>query len=493
MLLTILALAFSSSELLKRQRQMLEQAMIESQSQSVELLANHIEQELINAMRPPFLTLKNIPAQRVESARMQRITRTFPEVKEILLLRDDLKVHSSYPPVTTPAQRALIQWLADRTALEQIKPNDNSMSWHLFAEQIDGQSTLFAIQRVNQFDQTDGWILMQFDIDTLLTRHVRPLLDEFNAQQPGTAKLIGPDQPWDDDALNLPVNRALPGWMLVYRSDPAANAEVLQREQTLIVTITTGVILTLIITTFAVWRELRREHAQAELRNRFIANVSHELKTPLSLIRMYAETLYLRRLKDPEKQHEYHHTILREAERLSTMIDNVLSLARHQRVTQLYRLHDHDLLATVTGVITDYRWRIEEQGLTLATNFDAVLPPVAHDEGGIRQILLNLLDNAAKFGHAGIRIEVELHTHNSQVELCVSDYGPGIPASERERLRQPFVRGHNLPSDSGSGLGLAVVDLITQTHNATFRLEQPTGHAGLRAVITFPIQPPESP
>lgn len=488
MLLAMLALAGFTFELLKNQRHLLEQTTRESQSQAVALLASRIEQALISAMRPPFLSLKNIPISDVETSRLQQITETFPEVKEILLLSNDMRVRHAFPSAKSQEQRAMIQWLADRAALEHSRTKDSMSGWHIFAEQIDGQSTLFAIQRISELDQAEGWILMHFDIDTMFTRYVQPLLQEFNAQQPGTATLVGPDAPWDDDALNWPVNRALPGWTLVFRTDPSLKAGHLRREQTLIVTITSAVIITLMITTFAVWRELRREHALVELRNRFIANVSHELKTPLALIRMYAETLYLRRLTDPEKQHNYHRTILRESERLSTMIDNVLNFARHQRLTNLYQLHDNDLSETVSGVIADYRWRIEDQGLALHIDCDDTLPPVAHDRGGVRQILLNLLDNATKFGRQGGCIEIGLHAVDGHVELSVVDYGPGIPTAERDRLRQPFERGANLPHDSGSGLGLAVVDQIAQAHHAEFRLENAAENHGLRAVVTFPVK-----
>ncbi|MBI3773217.1 MAG: HAMP domain-containing histidine kinase [Gammaproteobacteria bacterium] len=493
MLLAMLALAGFTFQLLKNQRHLLEQTLRESQSQTVALLASRIEQALIGAMRPPFLGLKNIPIDRVEANRLQQIAKTYPEVREIILLGNDMRIRHSFPLATTPEQIALTHWMADRAALEHTKTKDSNALWRVFAEQIDGQLAIFAIQRVNELDHDEGWILMHFDASVMFARYIDPMLQEFNHKQPGTITLAGPDSPWDDDALNWPVNRALPGWTLVFKANPALQAENLRRDQTLVLMITTAVIITLMITTFAVWRELMREHALVNLRNRFIANVSHELKTPLALIRMFAETLYLRRLADPDKQHEYHRTILRESERLSDMIDNVLNFSRQTRQTPLYQLNDIDLATTVGGVIADYRYRLDDMGLALHINCDNSLPAVAHDRGGIRQILLNLLDNAIKFGQQGGRIEIGLHTKDDTVELSVSDYGPGIPVSERDRLRQPFERGHSLPPDSGSGLGLAVVDQIAQAHNANFLLEHAAGNQGLRATVIFPVKQPTSP
>ncbi|MEW5755418.1 MAG: HAMP domain-containing sensor histidine kinase [Pseudomonadota bacterium] len=488
MLLTMLVLAGSTFELLKGQRLLLTQATRESQAQAAALLAGSIEQALIGAMRLPFQKLSNIPVDQIARARLQQVAREYPEIKEILLLGADMRVRQGFPTPSTPEQRVLVQWMADRAALEFVKNRDGGSSWHIAAEQIDGQSLLFAVQRINEWDQAEGWILMHFDLPAMFARHIQPLLNEFNAHQAGTATLAGPEAPWDDDALNWPVTRALPGWTVVVQPDSGRAAEHLRREQILILILTAALIVMLLMATFAVWRELRREHSIVALRNRFVANVSHELKTPLALIRMYAETLYLRRLTDPEKQHEYHRTILRESERLSAMIDNVLDFSRHQHLGEPYRLDERDLRETVLNTIADYRRHVEEQGLSVCVDCDPALPPVAHDRGGVRQIVLNLLDNAVKFGKEGGRIDIALHAKEGAVELSIADYGPGIPEVERERVRRPFERGRHPSAANGSGLGLAVVEQIAQAHHAGFRLEGVPGRQGLRAVVVFPVK-----
>jgi signal transduction histidine kinase len=245
-------------------------------------------------------------------------------------------------------------------------------------------------------------------------------------------------------------------------------------------------LLAMVMATFSVWREIRREHALVDLRNRFVANVSHELKTPLALIRMYAETLYLKRVTDAERQHHYHRTILREAERLTQMINTVLDFARLNQGLKIYQLTDMDLHETVTNVLEQYGPRLEEQGLRLDVRLDPNLPPVAHDRRGITQILLNLLDNAAKYGAGGGIVRVVLMGDRDWVELEVSDFGSGIPVKERARLRKAFHRGAEAEGESGSGLGLALVEQIAEAHHAHFILDTPDEGKGIKAAVSFP-------
>jgi signal transduction histidine kinase len=249
----------------------------------------------------------------------------------------------------------------------------------------------------------------------------------------------------------------------------------------------------MLMAAFAVWRELRREHALVDLRNRFVANVSHELKTPLALIRMYAETLYLRRITDEERRHQYHRILLHEAERLSQMIDTVLDFSRLSQGVDLYQLTATDLRRTVTDVLDSYRWRTGDAGLRLEVQLEEAVPPVAHDRYGITQILRNLIDNAVKYAAAGGVVRVALRSSRQHgIELAVSDHGPGIPAADRERVRQPFQRGRDADPVSGSGLGLALVDQIAKSHHARLLLITPADGNGLEAIVRFPAPAPAS-
>lgn len=492
LLLMIVVVSGLTFKLLNGQQTLLEDTIRESQAQTMALLGNRVEQTILAALRLPFLTFKNIPPAEVGEDRFTLLHEASPEVEQILLLSAGLKVKNSFPTPKTNRDRRLNEWLAQRTALEGDNTKGDQYILHTFVENLDGHPMLFALQRVSEVDRSAGWILVRFNLDVMTQRLVAPLLSEFSTKLGGKVKLQDADAEWDDSALNWPVGRVLPGWLLVFTASDEVAAHTMRRETALIWGVGAAVILAMIIATFAVWRELHREHALVDLRNRFIANVSHELKTPLALIRMYAETLFLRRITDEKRQHQYLRVLLYEAERLSQMINTVLDFSRMSQGSVPYRLNETDLYLTVQETLDSYRWRVEDQGLSLEIFLEEDIPPVAHDRYGVTQMILNLVDNAVKYGASGGVVQVKLCVIDDAVELLVVDHGPGIADDERERLRKPFERGKGTDPASGSGLGLALVEQIAIVHHAQFILRTVKSGTGVEAVIRFPIQETKS-
>ena len=490
LLITSIAISGLAFQLVRDQRAMLESAISDSQQGALELLANRVEHALLGAMQDPLLPLINLPqVTAADLKRIEAVKTAFPEVEEMLLLDARMKPVLTYPPATTHHRTQFDAWLIQRLVLEKSSRENKLNTFRSFLETLDGRPVLFGFRPVSYREDATpvGWLLVQYNLDALQQRHVAPLLKEFGEEQGGAVTLQDADAVDEPNYLDQPLNRVLPGWSLVFVPDPDITDERLQPRTALLLALAGGMVLVMLLATFSVWHELRREHALMDLRNRFVANVSHELKTPLALIRMYAETLYLRRVTDDARQHLYHRTILHESERLTQMINTVLDFSRLGQGVQVYHLTDTDLAETVFGVIEDYRERIEEQGLRLDTDIFPDLPPVAHDRRGVTQILLNLLENAAKYAATGGRIHVRLTPHGDSVELAVIDYGPGIPASERKRLRTAFERGSDVDAHSGSGLGLAVVDQIAEAHHAHVTLNTPHEGNGLEAVVSFPV------
>lgn len=486
LLLASVAIASLTIKLLNNQRSILEDVIRESRAQAMGLLANRVEQTLLSAVRTPFFAVKNIPPAAVDGALIAHIREQFPEVRRVLFLDAKMVVRQRFPVTHTPRERELDNWLAHRVGLEDLDTTMKDYAVHTFVEIIDKQPSLFAVERVNEIDPAAGWVLIHFDLRVMAERLIAPLLAQFSQAQDGQVQLQDTEADWDDDALNWPVGKALPGWMLAFKPAIQPGMQRVYHEHGLVWSVAGGVILAMLIATFAVWRELRREHALIDLRNRFVANVSHELKTPLALIRMYAETLYLHRVHDEARVHEYHRVLLHEAERLSQMINVVLDFSSLTQGVSPYRLDDCDLRATVLEVLESYRWRVEDEGIELDIALDEDVAPVEHDRSGVTQMLLNLLDNAVKYAAAGGVVRVELHNRKSDVELAVIDRGPGIPEEERARVRKPFQRGGGADSASGSGLGLALVDEIAKLHRAEFVLTHAEGGSGVRALLVFP-------
>ena len=484
LLLASVVISSLTIKLLNGQRSVLEDTIRDSQAQAIALLANRIEQAVMISVRRPFLALKNISPQALDERRFEMTRKAFPQLRQALLLDPEMAVEKVLPAPTDDKGRQLDEWIAQRISLKSDFDKEDSVLY-TFIENIDNRPVLFAVQHENELDKGAGWILLRFDLDMLRQGLIEPLLSEFVAKERGHIELQDAEAPWDDEALNWPVGRALPGWLLVFKPSHAAEQKRLERERDITLGVTAGVILALLIATFAVWRELGREHALVDLRNSFIANVSHELKTPLTLIRMYAETLFLRRIVDGERIHHYHGILLHEAERLSQMINAVLDSSRLGRGLYASRLTSLDLAETVRGVLERYRWRVEEAGMSLDLDLAEDVPPTPHNPDTITQVLLNLIDNAVKYAANGKRIRISLRDRGNGVELVVGDQGSGIPPEIRQRLRKPFQRGDLAAYAGGTGLGLALVDEIARSHGGHLLLEGAEG-GGLDAVIRFP-------
>ena len=220
------------------------------------------------------------------------------------------------------------------------------------------------------------------------------------------------------------------------------------------------------------WRGVRREVEVARLREAFVSNVSHELRTPLSLIRMYAESLAQGRVADDRRQ-RYYDTLVAESERLSRLVGNVLHFNRLERGTAAAQTEPLDLNALVAEIAGRYRPVVERAGCALDVSLADGLPEVPGDADALAEALVNLIDNAVKYGAGGRAVEVRTRRTRGGVAVEVADRGPGIPAALRTRVFEPFVRLQPESPDGlvhtakGTGLGLALVHRIARAHGGT--------------------------
>jgi len=206
------------------------------------------------------------------------------------------------------------------------------------------------------------------------------------------------------------------------------------------------------------------------MKSEFVANVSHELKTPLSLVRMFAEMLQSGRVASDEKRQQYLDIIVSESERLSALIENVLDFARVERGRQAYEFSVGDVGEAVSKAVNVYRYRAEREGVELATEVEPGLPAARIDDRAIQLAVINLLDNALKYAAGSDRVTVRAQRENGSVVVRVVDRGPGVPPEDRERIFERFVRGSTARTPHagrpvrGSGIGLALVKHIAESH-----------------------------
>jgi signal transduction histidine kinase len=240
-----------------------------------------------------------------------------------------------------------------------------------------------------------------------------------------------------------------------------------------------GIILTL--------RATSREMKLAEAKSTFVSNVSHELKTPLALIRLFAETLELGRVKNAEKAHEYHRIINSESRRLTQLINNILDFSKIEAGRKEYQFVESDVAEVVEDVLKSYDYQITSAGFEMTTDIASDLPPVAIDRDAISQAVLNLVNNAVKYSDDVKKISVRLRRRDGYVAIEVADQGIGIPRSEQEKIFEKFYRvSTGLVHDTkGSGLGLALVKHIVEAHKGKIQLESAPGR-GSRFTMLIP-------
>src|SRR5215468_266976 len=211
---------------------------------------------------------------------------------------------------------------------------------------------------------------------------------------------------------------------------------------------------------------IRRERRLNELKSEFISNVSHELKTPLSIISMFGEMLAEGRTKSPEQAHDYAEIIWRESVRLGRLIDNVLDFAKIERGMGVYEFAEADLGEVIDRAIELSARRVAAADMTLEADIAPDLPVMQLDANAFTLAVLNLIDNAIKYAAAGKRIALAVRRDGDRVELTLRDWGPGIDPEEHDRIFERFYRARaiRLAPIRGSGIGLALVQHIARAH-----------------------------
>ncbi len=199
----------------------------------------------------------------------------------------------------------------------------------------------------------------------------------------------------------------------------------------------------------------------AERRNDFVSAVTHELKTPLTAIRMYGEMLRDGVVPDPEKRGRYYRVITAESERLSRLIDNVLELARIERNQRPVSLSMGDVTPVVRETLEVLEPHAGEQGFELVLHADSDLPAVRFDRDALAQVLFNLVDNALKYGSEAQDRTIAIHCERAGngVAIRVADRGPGVASHLLRDIWKPFFRGERelTRKHKGTGIGLALV------------------------------------
>lgn len=222
-----------------------------------------------------------------------------------------------------------------------------------------------------------------------------------------------------------------------------------------------------------------------KMQTEFISSVSHELRTPLTAITGWGETLLSMDTMDPAETRRGMAIILREARRLTGMVEELLEFTRMQDGRFTLNVEISDILSEFEDTVFMYGSRLKQEGIALEylENEDEI-PEIPCDVSRMRQVFLNILDNAAKHGGEGKKITASIHLEGNQVVVRIRDFGPGIPEEELPHVKLKFYKGSS--KARGSGIGLAVCEEIVTMHGGTLTLENAEG-GGTLVTIALPV------
>jgi signal transduction histidine kinase len=313
----------------------------------------------------------------------------------------------------------------------------------------------------------------------LLNDKTRPVA----TQPPGETR-----RDWRRPFVASEIGEALPHWeaaLYLMRPDQLKESARSVR-RTLLLLIATA-LAAIAFGGWAVFADARRQLALAQKKTDFVSNVSHELKTPLTSIRMFAEMMQSGNAAE-EKRPQYLRIIVAEAERLTRLINNVLDFARLERKQKRYDFRPLDLHAVLAKTWEGHELHLREQGFT--TRWQAAPPPypVRGDEDALAQIFVNLLSNAEKYSTDKKEIEIHSYLTEDSVHVSVLDRGTGVPAGEETKIFEAFYRAHDSLASGiqGSGLGLTLAQRVAKEHGGEITYQARDG-GGSNVTLRLPL------
>lgn len=221
------------------------------------------------------------------------------------------------------------------------------------------------------------------------------------------------------------------------------------------------------------------------MKSEFISSVSHELRTPLTAINGWAETIMNGETRDAADVRKGMGIIASEARRLTNMVEELLEFSRIEDGRFTLSVEPMDIKAELEDAVYTYREFFASEGIKLTHNdCEEEFPPLSGDPARLRQVFCNLLDNAAKHGGSGKKIDTAIFSQGNDVLITIRDYGPGIPKEELPHVKYKFYKGSS--TARGSGIGLAVCEEIITRHNGSLTLEN-AEEGGCLVTIRLPL------
>lgn len=482
-----------------------EQSIVQSTLLLVDEKVDRVEQSIINADNAVFHLIDLDDLGALEATWTPLAERISPSVKAVLVV-DDLGEIAGFAyrgsaRSASDFRKVFLERILADLELQRRRTDRLGHLHRTYAE----RSYLLSYRAVRHRGQR--YYLVAYHDTAHFVREVFPSLfvteegkRRYNVVDADNRRIYGPNLSRAGDYL---VGRRFPSTLYNWRLQVAPKeAPLLAAQQQsgfvtevgLIAMAFAVILLGVVFLIYAATKERRLNLMRSE----FVANVSHELKTPLSVVRMFSEMLLTGRVRSPEKEQQYLEIICRESERLSALIENVLDFSAIERGKQTYQLREGDLVEVANRAIDTFRFRADNVELHVRGE----IPRTAFDEQAVLLAIMNLLDNAVKYGGQEEPIELIVERGRRHVYVRVRDHGPGIPRGQHRRVFERFYRVREAAATTrGSGIGLSLVKRIVEGHGGKAFADNADGGGALvsfslpirEAPFAPPVEPPAAP
>lgn len=355
---------------------------------------------------------------------------------------------------------------------------DSPAVWAIIRTDAGFYAFGFSVQLL--LDELSAKVAQTSALDTELEASLHPGADNVPGSEPEHSIASAQLGPW------LPLLT-----LSVQPKDPAGLVRSKNRRRSVRIAIVLTAVFVSVVGALWVARMIAWEVENARQRADFAANVSHELRSPITQIRLKGEALQLGLVDPGEDMDQHFAAIVRESERLSRLVDNVLDFAAIERGAKRYQLRPDDLVAVVVASVEAARPSLEGLGMRVVLEVADDLPRLPLDRDAIGQVLTNLLSNAAKYAADGKHVAVRVEHGDDAAVLQVEDRGIGIAVDELPRVFDDFFRSTDpkVRRTKGTGIGLAIVRYIVEAHGGTITVESQVGR-GSTFTIVLPLEEP---
>lgn len=457
---------------------LMQNAVVRSGQMSVRVCAEHLEQTIVGEENRLVLEVAFARPQPLDAQWLERINQRYP-------LIDRLFVTTASPP-DTPLQR----WLVERVQQQAAAQRGERLVLHHVSGVFEGQPVQagFLLLPRGFIDDAPRYLIFTLNLDFIRTRllpqHQRSLDDlsirEHMASSPGGSP--------DPFVVAASFRQILPFWTLSSQIDNHGMTDRARMEFVIYSTLIVFLFGLILLSVYFIWRQVHHEKKLSQVKSQMVSHVSHELKTPLSLIRMYTETLLLGRVAAPEKIANYYRIILGECDHLHLLINNTLDFSCIEKGMKEYRFTRGNLAEIVQHIVAQYHDYLSQQGVTIRVVIAPDLPDCRFDPLAVSQVIGNLLDNAIKFSPEQKNISLALSHQGGVIKLEVADHGVGMPADKIDTIFAPYARLTN--TFRGSGIGLSLVKHAIDAHGGAIEVLSTLGE-GSTFIVTLPVMEAE--